>query len=313
MSEPAKAAALTDARLAFDGLPALDGLSLDVRPGEMVGLVGPDGAGKTTALRCLLGLLRLDGGTARVLGLDPIARGAEVKRAVGYLAQRFTLYGDLTVQENVDFFGALHGVKDRGARRERLLELTRLAPFRHRRGDALSGGMQKKLALACTLIHTPKVLLLDEPTTGVDPVSRRELWTLLSGLVVEGLSVLVSTPYLDEAERCARIALVRRGRTLALDTGPALKASLGVRVLEVVCRPVRLARDQLAKSPRVHDLRLFGDRLHVFPARPDDDLTDLARALQGVEVAAVRTVEPSLEDVFIHRVEAEATVEPPRG
>jgi ABC-2 type transport system ATP-binding protein len=217
------------------------------------------------------------------------------------------------VQENVDFFGALHGVKDKGARREQLLDLTHLAEFRGRRADALSGGMQKKLALACTLIHTPKVLFLDEPTTGVDPLSRRELWKLLSGLVVEGLSVLLSTPYLDEAERCARVALVRDGRTLAFDTAPALKASLGARVVEVVCSPVRRARELLAHHPRVQDVRLYGDRVHVFPARAGDDLSDVVRSLAGVGVTAVRTIEPSLEDVFIRLVTHATHAEPAHG
>lgn len=313
MTDAPLAATLSDAHLAFDGRPALDGLSLDVRPGEMVGLVGPDGAGKTTAIRCLLGLLPLDSGSARVFGLDPVRQGDEVKRVVGYLAQRFTLYGDLTVQENVDFFGALHGVKDRGMRRERLLELTHLAEFRGRRADALSGGMQKKLALACTLIHTPRVLFLDEPTSGVDPLSRRELWKLLSGLVVEGLSVLLSTPYLDEAERCARVALVRDGRTLAFDAAPELKAALGARVVEVVCSPVRRARELLAVHPRVQDVRLYGDRVHVFATQPGDDLSDVVRSLEGVHVTAVRTIEPSLEDVFIRRVTDAQAAEAARG
>ncbi len=228
-----------------------------------------------------------------------------MRHVVGYLAQRFTLYGDLTVQENIDFFGQVHRVKDLAARRERLLEFTRLGRFRDRRGDKLSGGMQKKLALACTLVHTPKALFLDEPTTGVDPVSRREFWTLLSQLLLEGLSVVLTTPYLDEAERCGRVALVRAGRTLAFDRPAALREALGVRVLEIVCAPVRRARDLLSQSPRIQELQLFGDRLHVFPRDPADALADLVQKLEGVEVKSVRAVEPSLEDVFIRRIEAE--------
>ncbi len=298
------ALALDDARLAFGHVTALDGMSFEVRQGEMFGLVGPDGAGKTTSIRVLLGLLTLDGGTARVLGHDPVTESALVKPEVGYLSQRFTLYGDLTVKENIEFFGEVHGVKDIAPRRDRLLGFTRLDRFQSRRADRLSGGMQKKLALACTLIHTPKVLFLDEPTTGVDPISRREFWELLSELLLEGLSVLLTTPYLDEAERCSRVALVRAGHTLACDTPAALRASLGLQVVEVVCEPVRLARDLLEAEPgRVAEVQLFGDRLHLFPTRVDDDLADLVHRLPGVKVTSVRQLDPSLEDVFIRRVE----------
>lgn len=295
---------LADAHLAFGKNKALDGMSFRVRAGEMFGLVGPDGAGKTTAIRALLGLLPLDGGSARVLGLDPIADAPAVKAQVGYLAQRFTLYGDLTVGENLEFFGALHHVEGLEPRIEELLAFTRLAPFRDRRGDQLSGGMQKKLALACTLVHTPRAIFLDEPTTGVDPVSRREFWGLLSRLLLGGISVLLSTPYLDEAERCTRVALVRAGRTIALDTPAALRASLGERPLEIVCKPVRTVRDHLAQSPRVKTVHLFGDRVHVLTSDPADDLRDLLATLPDVEVRSVRRIDPSLEDVFIRRVEA---------
>jgi len=304
MTEPA--VALTDARLRFGSLPALDGMSFDVLPGEMFGLVGPDGAGKTTAIRALLGLLPLDSGTARVLGHDPARRDRDFKAAVGYLSQRFTLYGDLTVDENLEFFGEIHRVKDLGKRRDQLLLFTRLHRFRRWRADRLSGGMQKKLALACTLVHTPRVLFLDEPTTGVDPMSRRELWGLLSELLVSGLSVLLTTPYLDEAERCARVALVRAGRTLACDTPAALRALRPASILEVVCAPARRARDLLVQSPRVAEVQLFGDRLHLFPRVPGDDLTDVLGKLSGVSVSSIHHVQPSLEDVFIWRVGMEA-------
>jgi len=297
------AAELSEARLAFGPVTALDGMSFAVRPGEMFGLVGPDGSGKTTAIRALLGLLPLQGGAARVLGRDPAAGD---RGAVGYLSQRFTLYGDLTAQENLEFFGEVHRVPELRARRDRLLAFTRLERFRRWRADRLSGGMQKKLALACTLVHTPRVLFLDEPTTGVDPVSRRELWGLLSELILGGMSILLTTPYLDEAERCGRLALVRAGRTLACDTPAALRASRPVRLLEVVCSPVRRARDLLAASPRVEEVQPFGDRLHVLPRRRGDDLADLLGTLEGVAVASVRSAEPSLEDVFIWRIRSGA-------
>jgi ABC-2 type transport system ATP-binding protein len=293
---------LRDARRAFGAVQALDGMSFDVRAGEMFGLVGPDGAGKTTALRALLGLVPLDAGSALVLGSEPARRDRIRKEGIGYLSQRFTLYGDLTVDENLEFFGEIHRVKDLAARRARLLGFTRLERFRRWRADRLSGGMQKKLALACSLVHQPRVLLLDEPTTGVDPISRRELWALLSELLLSGLSVLLTTPYLDEAERCGRVALVRAGRTLSCDTPRAIRSSRGVTVIEVVCRPARRARDLLARHPRVAEVELFGDRLHVVPRRRGDDLADVVSGLGEVEVSAVRPVEPSLEDVFIWRV-----------
>jgi ABC-2 type transport system ATP-binding protein len=202
-------------RRSFGAVIALDGLSFQVAPGELYGLVGPDGAGKTTAIRALAGLIRLDGGEARVLGLDP-EKDASVRERLGLMPQQYSLYRDLTVAENLRFFGRL-SVLPRAvfqARSERLLAITRLAPFADRRADQLSGGMYKKLALACALLHQPEALLLDEPTNGVDPVSRRELWALLHEFVEGGMAVLISTPYMDEAERCSRVGLVHQGRML---------------------------------------------------------------------------------------------------
>jgi ABC-2 type transport system ATP-binding protein len=198
----------------FGAVTALDGLSFEVARGELYGLVGPDGAGKTTAIRALAGLLLVDGGEARVLGVDPA--GGRVRERLGLMPQQYSLYRDLTVGENLRFFSRLY-VLPRDVfrkRADRLLGITRLAPFVDRRADALSGGMYKKLALACALLHEPEVLLLDEPTNGVDPVSRRELWALLYEFVQGGMTVLVSTPYMDEAERCHRVGLVHRGKLL---------------------------------------------------------------------------------------------------
>lgn len=216
-TSPSAAPALEarDLRRRFGAVQALDGLSFSVRPGELYGLVGPDGAGKTTAIRALTGLIRLDGGEARVLGLDPATDG-QVRERFGLMPQQYSLYRDLSVAENLRFFGRL-SVLPRALFRERadrLLAITRLAPFADRRADQLSGGMYKKLALACALLHQPEVLLLDEPTNGVDPVSRRELWALLHEFVESGMAVLISTPYMDEAERCHRVGLVHRGRLL---------------------------------------------------------------------------------------------------
>ena len=187
------------------------------REGEMFGLIGPDGAGKTTAIRLMCGLLHADAGELRVLGLDPVKDHRPITERVGYLSQRFSLYGDLTIDENIAFFAEVHGVRDYHRRRDQLLSMTQLTPFRDRLADRLSGGMKQKLALACTLVHEPTLILLDEPTTGVDPISRREFWKLLSEFLAHGITILMSTPYLDEAERCSRVALLHQGRVLAMD------------------------------------------------------------------------------------------------
>ena len=201
----------------YGAVTAIDQLTFDVHPGEMFGLIGPDGAGKTTTLRLAGGLLRPDAGRISILGRDPVAEHRVITGEVGYLSQRFSLYGDLTIDENIAFFAEIHGVARFAAARDRLLDMTQLTPFRARRADRLSGGMKQKLALACTLVHEPRLLLLDEPTTGVDPVSRREFWKLLSEALSRGLTIVMTTPYLDEAERCTRVALLHEGRLLALD------------------------------------------------------------------------------------------------
>ncbi|HTH24943.1 MAG TPA: ABC transporter ATP-binding protein, partial [Vicinamibacterales bacterium] len=195
----------------YGKVDALRGVTFSVEKGEMFGLIGPDGAGKTTAIRAICGLLHIDEGSIRVLGKDPVKQHRDVTATVGYLSQRFSLYGDLSIDENIAFFAEIHGVRDFQGRRDRLLGMTQLTKFRGRLADQLSGGMKQKLALACTLVHEPQVIVLDEPTTGVDPVSRREFWKLLSQFLAQGITILMSTPYLDEAERCARIALLHEG------------------------------------------------------------------------------------------------------
>jgi len=210
----------------YGATEALVALTLDVQRGEMFGLIGSDGAGKTTTIRLMCGLLRTDAGTVRVLGHDPVREHRAVTERVGYLSQRFSLYGDLTIDENIAFFAEIHGVRDYRGRRDQLLEMTQLTPFRARLADRLSGGMKQKLALACTLVHEPELILLDEPTTGVDPVSRREFWKLLSEFLSRGITILMSTPYLDEAERCSRVALLHEGRVLACDEPSRLRAEM---------------------------------------------------------------------------------------
>ncbi|HTE61519.1 MAG TPA: ABC transporter ATP-binding protein, partial [Solirubrobacteraceae bacterium] len=246
----------------YGATTALADVSFEVSPGEMFGLIGPDGAGKTTSIRLACGLLQRDAGEVRVLGHDPVREHRALTAAVGYLSQRFSLYGDLTVDENVGFFAEIHGVRQYAPTRDRLLEMTQLTAFRSRRADQLSGGMKQKLALACTLVHAPRILLLDEPTTGVDPVSRREFWKLLSEFLAGGLTIVMATPYLDEAERCGRVALLHDGRLLAIDRPAALQGSIG-QLLEVSVELQRPPLEVLAAVPGVMDVQRFGDRAHV--------------------------------------------------
>jgi len=290
----------------FATTAAVNELSLSVEHGEMFGLIGPDGAGKTTTIRPICGLLAATSGTIRVLDLDPVREHRRLTDSVGYLSQRFSLYGDLSVDENVAFFAEIHGVRDFAARRDRLLEMTQLAPFRTRLADRLSGGMKQKLALACTLVHEPDLIVLDEPTTGVDPVSRREFWKLLSEFLSQGITIVMATPYLDEAERCTRVALLHEGRLLALDRPAALRDTLHGSIYEVIVREHRQAVNVLRQIPNVVDVQTFGERAHVRTARDDQDaMARIERALRegGLTVESIRPIQTSLEDVFIARLE----------
>ena len=290
----------------FGATVAVDDLSFSVHSGEMFGLIGPDGAGKTTTIRLICGLLAADAGRVRVHGLDPVREHRAVTASVGYLSQRFSLYGDLTVDENIAFFAEIHGVPDYRQRRDRLLALTQLSAFRSRLAERLSGGMKQKLALACTLVHEPALIVLDEPTTGVDPVSRREFWKLLSDFLSQGITVVMATPYLDEAERCSRVALLHEGGLLALDDPASLRAALPGSILEVVVDDHRHAAAVLASVPGVEQVQMFGERAHVRVARADDDVrAALAIALggAGLNVREIRPIAASLEDVFIAKLE----------
>ncbi len=284
---------------------AVSELSLSVGRGEMFGLIGPDGAGKTTTIRLICGLLPADRGTVRVLGLDPVRDHRRLTDSVGYLSQRFSLYGDLSVDENVAFFAEIHGVRQYAARRDRLLELTQLAPFRTRLADRLSGGMKQKLALACTLVHEPDLIVLDEPTTGVDPVSRREFWKLLSEFLSQGITIVMATPYLDEAERCARVALVNGGRLLALDRPEALRATLPGQLFEIIAGDHRRVAEAMKRMPGVSNVQMFGERAHVRVDRSDAEASErLSSTLRaaGHDVKSIRPIPTSLEDVFIARL-----------
>ncbi len=290
----------------YGATTALIDVSFAVARGEMFGLIGPDGAGKTTAIRLACGLLRADRGRITVLDRDPVREHRQVTGAIGYLSQRFSLYGDLSIDENIAFFAEIHGVRHYGAARDRLLSMTQLTPFRKRRADRLSGGMKQKLALACTLVHEPQVLILDEPTTGVDPVSRREFWKLLSEFLSNGLTIVMATPYLDEAERCARITLLHEGRVLAIEQPSVLQARLAGRLIEVITASARPPAELLARVPGVEDVQTFGDRAHVRLAglTQAEGIARVTAAMQahGIEVVSARPLAASLEDVFIDLV-----------
>ena len=290
----------------YGTLRALDAASFAIERGEMFGMIGPDGAGKTTAIRITCGLVRASSGTVRVLGRDPVREHRHITGAIGYLSQRFSLYGDLTIDENIAFFAELHRVRDYHAARDRLLDMTQLTRFRNRRADRLSGGMKQKLALACTLVHEPDVLVLDEPTTGVDPVARREFWKLLSEFLSRGLTILMATPYLDEAERCTRVVMLHEGRVLAVDRPDTLRATLSGQLFEVVSSARRPPIELLAHVPGVLDAQVFGDRAHVRVSAGNNDqvIAAVSSALtrSGIGGVTVRPTVASLEDVFISRI-----------
>lgn len=282
---------------------AVDALRFAVAAGELFGIVGPDGAGKTTTLRMLAGVLRPTAGDARIGGVSVARNPERAKLALAYMSQRFGLYTDLTVQENLDFYADLYGVprSQRPGRYDRLYAFSGLGPFRGRLAGALSGGMKQKLGLSCALVHHPAVLLLDEPTFGVDPISRRDLWLIVHGMVAEGMTVLVSTAYLDEAERCDRIVLLHEGRAVALDTPDALQQRLAGRLRSLRTDAPRRARDVLRGHPLVAQATLFGEELHVRLPAPDTDWAAVRGALgsAGVTVRDDRPIEASLEDVFM--------------
>ncbi|HEV8538769.1 MAG TPA: ABC transporter ATP-binding protein [Bacteroidota bacterium] len=285
----------------FGDIKAVDHLDLSVKQGEMFGMVGPDGAGKTTTIRMLCAILAPTSGSATILGHDIRKEPHLVKQDIGYLSQRFTLYGDLSIDENMEFFAEINKVYDYRERREELLEFTRLTPFRDRLAEKLSGGMKQKLALACTLIHRPKILFLDEPTTGVDPVSRRDFWRILQNLLAGGITIVMSTPYLDEAERCTRVALMNDGGAMVVDTPANLKKLMHGEIFEIVCNRVRDAFALLKANPMVREVQAFGDRLNVLIEDGSRQLSAVTTLLQssGVLIETARAVTPSLENVFI--------------
>lgn len=282
----------------YGPIEALRGLTFSVPEGQVFGLVGPDGAGKTTLLKLIAGILPVQQGRLLVLGEDVGKTQVLVRQAIGYIPQRFSLYRDLTVDENVEFYRRLYPPRqDFRQRKQQLLEMVDLARFKNRLADQLSGGMKQKLALLCALIHEPRLLLMDEPTTGVDPVSRREFWTLVFELQRSGLTVVASTPYMDEAEQFDRVALIHQGRFVRMGTTAEIRDSLPGFVVEVEC-------DQPFRAKRVlqsREVELFGDRIHVFVDRPEGAPEAIARELEagGIKTRRAELVPYSIEDVFL--------------
>lgn len=287
----------------YDRLKAVDSVNLQVEKGEMFGLVGPDGAGKTTIIRILCGLIPATEGSVWMLGRDIKIGMNEIRNSIGYLSQKFSLYGDLSVDENIEFFADIHGVKNYHKRRDELLEFTRLKQFRTRLAERLSGGMKQKLALACSLIHKPEIIFLDEPTTGVDPVSRRDFWKILSELQQEGVTIFLTTPYMDEAERCNRVGLMNKGKIISLDTPQNIKTSINRSVIEVICAPVRKAYKIVQENLKT-EVQIYGDRLNIVSEKAGFDLPLVEKVLteNSITVTDKRIISPSLENVFIHLV-----------
>lgn len=302
----ADAIVVTGVTRRFGGTLAVDGVSLAVSAGEIFAIVGPDGAGKTTLIRLICGALAPSSGTIAVDGVDVVARTAQVQSSIGYMPQRFSLYPDLSVRENLRFYGRIFDVPDEefAQRSERLLDEFALAAFSGRLAGELSGGMKQKLALACALIHSPPTILLDEPTAGVDPLSRRAFWEILHSINARGTTIFVSTPYMDEAEKAGRVAFMTRGRILSCGTPAQLKAELQADVVEILCENRSGARRVLRAQGEIRSIEVFGDTLHALVPSAAQAIPHLERRLAeaGIRDARVREIAPSLEDTFVARL-----------
>jgi ABC-2 type transport system ATP-binding protein len=312
MANPAPEFVIETQRLTrrFKDVIAVDQLDLAVRPSEIFGLLGPDGAGKTTTIRMLTGVMRPTAGSARVAGFDIARRPEEVKRRIGYMPQQFSLYSDLTVMENLNFFADIQGVRqpERGRRIARLLGFARLEEFVRRRAGQLSGGMKQKLALACTLLHQPPLLFLDEPTTGVDPVSRREFWDILTEVHLAGVNLFVSTPYMDEAERCSRLALMYEGRVIVCDSPQRIKTLVRGQVIELRPADFRQARQALLGADGLSEVQTYGEMLHLIVDDAGRRMPEIAARLAaaGVAILEMRQTRARMEEAFISLVRRQA-------
>jgi ABC-2 type transport system ATP-binding protein len=287
----------------FKSTRAVNTLDLIIYPGVLFGLVGPDGAGKTTTLRLLAGLLDITEGSATISGFDLGSQSEAIKPHVGYMAQQFSLYAELSVVENLQFFSDLYDVprKELGERTERLLAFAGLLDFKERRAGHLSGGMQKKLALACTLIHEPEILLLDEPTTGVDPISRREFWNILTELHLAGTTIIVSTPYMDEADRCSLVGLMYEGEMMVIDTPKAIRAQIDGDLIQIYPQDWQAAHNLIVQLPGIHEVQTYGEALHVLVDSGKKRLPQITRALKKNEIAFsnARIAPARMEEAFI--------------
>jgi len=282
---------------------AVDGLTLTIAPGELFGLVGPDGAGKTTTLRLLAGLLDISEGEATLLGFDLKGNAESIKPYIGYMAQQFSLYGELSAMENLHFFAELFDVTSRDMRQrtDRLLTFAGLTEFKNRRAAQLSGGMQKKLALACTLIHEPEILLLDEPTTGVDPISRREFWSILTELHLQGTTIVLSTPYMDEADRCSRVGLMYMGRLVECDSPKKIREKLEGDIIEIQSQDWQRALKTVAALDGVREAQTYGDAIHLLVDSGRRRLPEIEHVLQGEKLPyrSIRIAPARMEEAFI--------------
>jgi ABC-2 type transport system ATP-binding protein len=297
---------ISNLKKVYGNVTGIDDISFSIYKNEMFGFVGPDGAGKTTTIRLLCGLINPTEGNAEIMGYDLRKDKMKIKNNIGYLSQKFSLYTDLSVDENIEFFADIHGVKNYKKRRDELLKFTRLTDFRKFYAGKLSGGMKQKLALACTLIHKPKIIFLDEPTTGVDPVSRRDFWKILSDLIKEEITIIISTPYLDEAERFNRIALFDNAKILKLDTPAHIREGLNKIVIEIVCSNIRKA-DKILRENTSFEIQTFGDRLNVVADNFEKDFAAIEVILNKnvIVVYDKRIIPASLENVFIHLLKSE--------
>ncbi len=286
----------------FGDLTAVDSVDLEIGKGELFGLVGPDGAGKTTSIRMLSAIMNPSAGDAFVLGYSTAKNSEKIKEHIGYMPQKFGLYEDLTVLENINFYADIYGVpkKGRSEKIDKYLNFSRLLPFKKRLAGNLSGGMKQKLGLSCALIHTPQILFLDEPTNGVDPISRRDFWQILYDLIKDGITIFLSTAYLDEAERCTKTALIDHGHILIIDTPDKIKRDFRFPMIEIWTDESRKITEQIGELRGVERINIYGDRMHVVLKEKNERyyITDKIKSM-GFEIKGIREILPSLEDVFI--------------
>ena len=294
---------ITDLTRKFKENIALDSINLTIQEGELFGLVGPDGAGKTTLLRTLAGLLRITEGEVREAGCELHRNSEAVKPKIGYMAQEFSLYGKLSVLENLQFFGEMYDVPP-GLQKERipgLLAFAQLTDFTDRRAEKLSGGMKKKLALTCTLLHQPPILLLDEPTTGVDPVSRREFWNILNDLHLQGTTIIVSTPYMDEADRCSQVGLIYQGKIVECDSPENIRQKIGGEFIKVVTHDWQKARELIQPLKGILEVQTYGEALHVLVDSANRRKGQIQKSLHKakLDILEIRVIKPRMEEAFI--------------